>query len=60
MATIRLSVNGKPRSVDTEPDRPLLEVLREDLGLTGQNTAAAKGSAERAPCLSTASRRFPA
>jgi aerobic-type carbon monoxide dehydrogenase small subunit (CoxS/CutS family) len=35
MATVRLSVNGKARSVETEPERPLLEVLREDLGLTG-------------------------
>jgi aerobic-type carbon monoxide dehydrogenase small subunit (CoxS/CutS family) len=35
MAIIRFTVNGKPRSVDTDPDRPLLEVLREDLGLTG-------------------------
>ena len=35
MATIRFTVNGTARSVDTEPDRPLLEVLREDLGLTG-------------------------
>ena len=35
MATIRFTVNGKPTSVETEPERPLLEVLREDLGLTG-------------------------
>src|SRR5665647_921013 len=35
MATIRFTVNGMARSVDTEPERPLLEVLREDLGLTG-------------------------
>ncbi len=35
MATIQFTVNGKARSVDTEPERPLLEVLREDLGLTG-------------------------
>jgi aerobic-type carbon monoxide dehydrogenase small subunit (CoxS/CutS family) len=35
MATIRFAVNGTARSVETEPDRPLLEVLREDLGLTG-------------------------
>jgi len=34
MATIRFTVNGKERSVETEPERPLLEVLREDLGLT--------------------------
>jgi aerobic-type carbon monoxide dehydrogenase small subunit (CoxS/CutS family) len=30
-----LNVNGKARSVSTEEDRPLLVVLREDLGLTG-------------------------
>jgi aerobic-type carbon monoxide dehydrogenase small subunit (CoxS/CutS family) len=43
MATIRLSVNGKARSVDTEPDRPLLEVLREDLGLTGTKYGCGEG-----------------
>ncbi len=32
MATIRFTVNGKAHSVETEPERPLLEVLREDLG----------------------------
>jgi aerobic carbon-monoxide dehydrogenase small subunit len=35
MATIRFTVNGKPQRVDTDPERPLVEVLREDLGLTG-------------------------
>jgi isoquinoline 1-oxidoreductase alpha subunit len=30
-----LTVNGKPRSVDVEPDTPLLWVLRDTLGLTG-------------------------
>ena len=29
------SVNGKSRTVTTDPDRPLLDVLREDLQLTG-------------------------
>jgi aerobic carbon-monoxide dehydrogenase small subunit len=33
--TIQFTVNGEPRSVSTDPDRPLLEVLREDLQLTG-------------------------
>jgi aerobic-type carbon monoxide dehydrogenase small subunit (CoxS/CutS family) len=33
--TIEFTVNGKPASVSTEPDRSLLEVLREDLRLTG-------------------------
>jgi len=43
MATIRLTVNGKLRSVDTEPDRPLLDVLREDLGLTGTKYGCGEG-----------------
>ena len=30
-----LSVNGKPVSVDAEPDTPLLYVLRDDLALHG-------------------------
>jgi aerobic-type carbon monoxide dehydrogenase small subunit (CoxS/CutS family) len=32
---LELSVNGRKHAVDTDPDRPLLEVLREDLALTG-------------------------
>jgi isoquinoline 1-oxidoreductase subunit alpha len=31
----KLSVNGKPVSVEVEPDMPLLWALREDLKLTG-------------------------
>jgi aerobic-type carbon monoxide dehydrogenase small subunit (CoxS/CutS family) len=34
-ATLRFTVNGEPRAVTTDPDRPLLDVLREDLELTG-------------------------
>ena len=30
-----LNVNGRPMSFETEPDTPLLWVLREQLGLTG-------------------------
>jgi aerobic-type carbon monoxide dehydrogenase small subunit (CoxS/CutS family) len=48
MATIRFTVNGKATSVDTEPDRSLLEVLREDLGLTG--TKYGCGEAECGAC----------
>lgn len=33
--TISFTLNGAAQSVVTDPDRPLLEVLREDLGLTG-------------------------
>jgi isoquinoline 1-oxidoreductase subunit alpha len=32
---IAIKVNGKPLSVEAEPDTPLLWVLREELGLTG-------------------------
>jgi aerobic-type carbon monoxide dehydrogenase small subunit (CoxS/CutS family) len=33
--TITFTVNGEPKSVTTDPARPLLDVLREDLGLRG-------------------------
>jgi aerobic-type carbon monoxide dehydrogenase small subunit (CoxS/CutS family) len=32
---IKLTINGKSRSVDVAPDTPLLWVLRDTLGLTG-------------------------
>jgi aerobic-type carbon monoxide dehydrogenase small subunit (CoxS/CutS family) len=33
--TIALTVNGERRDVTSDPNRPLLDVLREDLNLTG-------------------------
>jgi len=35
MSTYRLQVNGKPHAVDTDPDTPLLYVLRNELELNG-------------------------
>jgi aerobic-type carbon monoxide dehydrogenase small subunit (CoxS/CutS family) len=32
---IELTINGRPRAVDVQPHHTLLEVLRDDLGLTG-------------------------
>lgn len=32
---MKLSVNGKMRNIEVEPDTPLLWVLRDELGLTG-------------------------
>lgn len=32
---MRINVNGKWRAIDADPDKPLLWVLREDLGLRG-------------------------
>lgn len=34
-ATFTFTVNGQSRTVTTEPQRPMLEVLREELQLTG-------------------------
>ena len=33
--TIAFTLNGQPKTVTTDPERPLLEELREDLDLTG-------------------------
>jgi carbon-monoxide dehydrogenase small subunit len=42
-ATVRFSVNGKPVKVAAEPDRRLLDVLREELGLTGTKYGCGEG-----------------
>jgi aerobic-type carbon monoxide dehydrogenase small subunit (CoxS/CutS family) len=41
--TINFTVNGKQRTVTTDPQRPLLEVLREDLQLTGAKYGCGEG-----------------
>jgi aerobic-type carbon monoxide dehydrogenase small subunit (CoxS/CutS family) len=43
MSTITLRVNGQERSVTTPGERPLLEVLREDLQLTGAKFGCGEG-----------------
>ena len=40
---IDFRVNGKDRAVDTPPARPVLDVLREDLGLTGTKEGCSVG-----------------
>ncbi|MGD8237497.1 MAG: (2Fe-2S)-binding protein [Armatimonadota bacterium] len=40
---ISLTVNGKKQAVTTDPQRPLLDVLREDLGLTGTKYGCGEG-----------------
>src|ERR1035437_5727896 len=40
---INFTLNGKPRTVTTDPDRSLLEVLREDLQLTGTKFGCGEG-----------------
>ncbi len=41
--TIAFTVNGQPRTVTTDPARPLLEVLREDLQMTGTKCGCGEG-----------------
>lgn len=43
MARLEFTVNGKRQSVDTDPARPLLDVLREDLHLTGTKYGCGEG-----------------
>lgn len=42
-ATFQLIVNGKPHAVTTDSKRPLLDVLREDLQLTGTRYGCGEG-----------------
>jgi len=42
-ATITLTVNGEKRTVVTDPKRPLLDVLREDLHVTGPKYGCGEG-----------------
>src|SRR5207248_2108209 len=42
-ATIHFTVNGEPRSVTAHPLTRLLDVLREDLGLTGTKEGCGEG-----------------
>ena len=41
--TITFKVNGQARTVTTDPERPLLDVLREDLHLTGTKYGCGEG-----------------
>ena len=40
---LTFSVNGQDRSLTTDDERPLLDVLREDLGLTGTKYGCGEG-----------------
>ena len=41
--TVEFVVNGEARTVTTDPDRPLLDVIREDLRLTGAKYGCGEG-----------------
>ena len=46
----RITVKGIPHDVEVEAKTPLLPMLREQLGLTGADTAVQKPALEAAPC----------
>lgn len=48
MPVFRFTVNGEPREIDTPAARPLLEVLREDLHLTGAKHGCGEGQCRAA------------
>jgi aerobic-type carbon monoxide dehydrogenase small subunit (CoxS/CutS family) len=43
-AEIQFTLNGQPKTISTDAERPLLEVLREDLGLTGTKYGCGEGA----------------
>jgi aerobic-type carbon monoxide dehydrogenase small subunit (CoxS/CutS family) len=42
-ATVTFTVNGQKKTIATDPERPLLDVLREDLHLTGAKYGCGQG-----------------
>jgi aerobic-type carbon monoxide dehydrogenase small subunit (CoxS/CutS family) len=44
IAEIKLKINGEPRRIETESERSLLEVLREDFALTGTKFGCGEGA----------------
>ena len=51
--SLTLTVNGEQHTVSTDPDRPLLEVLREDLRLTGTKYGCGEGQCRACTVLLT-------
>jgi len=43
MPTVRFRLNGAPTEVDADPDRPLLDILRGKLGVTGPHFGCGAG-----------------
>jgi len=56
--TINLNVNGRKRAVTTDPRRPLLDVLREDLQLTGTKYGCGEGRCGACTVLVDGQRTF--
>ena len=50
MAAVSLTVNGKPVTADVDPRTLLVQLLRENLRLTGTTSAATPRNAVPASC----------
>jgi carbon-monoxide dehydrogenase small subunit len=57
-STITFTVNGERKSVTTDPARPLLDVLREDLQLTGTKYGCGEGRCGACTVLLDGKRTF--
>jgi aerobic-type carbon monoxide dehydrogenase small subunit (CoxS/CutS family) len=57
-STITLTVNGQRKSVTTDPARPLLDVLREELQLTGTKYGCGEGRCGACTVLVDGKRAF--
>jgi aerobic-type carbon monoxide dehydrogenase small subunit (CoxS/CutS family) len=58
MAMLTFTVNGQHQKIFTDPDRPLLEVLREDLQLTGTHYGCGEGQCGACTVLLNGKRTF--
>jgi aerobic-type carbon monoxide dehydrogenase small subunit (CoxS/CutS family) len=58
LSEIKLTVNGETKSVRSEPDRTILEVLREDLQLTGTKYGCGEGACGACSILMDGKRIF--
>jgi len=56
--SLTFTLNGQPQTLTTEPDRPLLEVLREDLRLTGAKFGCGEGQCGACSVLLNGQRVF--
>src|SRR4051812_37725733 len=57
-STITFTVNGERRTVTTDPQRPLLDVLREELQLTGTKYGCGEGRCGACSVLVDGKRTF--
>ena len=57
-STITFTVNNQPRTVTTDPARPLLDVLREELQLTGTKYGCGEGRCGACTVLVDGKRTF--